>query len=156
MRSLYALHLRRQITYNLSQGHLLELKLAAIKALNHDEFFAMFGEGNIPNFREILDCRLSPYLSSAAYQFWRINEKAFSDSFYMRGYSGWALRLTRWLLKLYGLTDDMVLLCEATSLEEQDRIWRRSLRKLFVESVVVRQLVNSQVFLWNALGVSEI
>ena len=68
------------------QGHLLELKLAAATALSYDEFWgtchahsradayaratwltarpAMFGEGKIDSFEEILDTRLSPFLSS--------------------------------------------------------------------------------------------
>jgi betaine lipid synthase len=68
---------------------LLELKLAAASALTYEEFWgnvsfvyifytvsltslrlfnfrlkAMFGEGKIENFEEILDTKLSPFLSS--------------------------------------------------------------------------------------------
>lgn len=149
---IYKLHL----TLGCSQGHLLELKLAAIQALDHETFFSLFGEGKIPHFRHILDSKLSPYLSSSAYQFWRVNSNAFSSSFYRRGYSGWAIRIADWLLKMNGLSGAVEELCNAQTIEEQDRIWKGSLRKLFVEGSLVQRLVDSPVFLWNALGVCSI
>lgn len=63
---------------------MLELKLAAISALGYDDFFALFGDGKHAGFRKLLDEKLSPYLSSHAYQFWRRNERAFESSFYVR------------------------------------------------------------------------
>ena len=133
----------------------MELKLAALKSLEYEEFFALFGEGkmSLRKFRQILDGKLSPYLSSAAYQFWRINASAFERSFYRRGYSGWALRLTRLLLRLHGVMGEMKAMCEAKTIEQQDRIWKNSLRRIFVESWLVRAIVNNPIFLWNALGV---
>ena len=47
----------------------------------------LFGEGKHADFRTLLDEKLSPYLSSHAYQFWRRNERAFESSFYVRRYS---------------------------------------------------------------------
>ena len=132
---------------------MVELKLAAIKALDYEEFFSMFGEGKIPNFRLLLDSRLSPYLSSAAYQFWRRNADAFETSFYKHGYSGWALRIAGWLLRATGRMGDARAMCSAQTIEEQDRIWKSSLRRLFVDGSVVQRLVDSPIFLWNALGV---
>ena len=133
----------------------MELKLAALKSLEYEEFFALFGEGktSLRKFRQILDGKLSPYLSSAAYQFWRINASAFERSFYRRGYSGWALRLTRLLLRIHGVMGEMKAMCVAKTIEEQDRIWKNSLRRIFVESWLVRAIVNNPIFLWNALGV---
>jgi betaine lipid synthase len=52
------------VDMNPCQGHLLELKLAAISALTHTEMWQMFGEGRIANFEQLLDNKLSPYLSS--------------------------------------------------------------------------------------------
>jgi betaine lipid synthase len=124
--------------------------------LDYEEFFALFGEGKLDNFRRILDSKLSPYLSSPAYQFWRIDVNAFNDSFYRRGYSGWAIRIAHWLFRFAGLSDDVKRLCEAHTIEEQDQIWKRSLRNLFVQGSVVRRLVDNPVFLWNALGVCNL
>lgn len=111
---------------------------------------------SLRTFRQILDGKLSPYLSSAAYQFWRINVNAFEHSFYRSGYSGWALSLAHMLLKLHGVMDEMKAMCEAKTIEEQDRIWKTSLRRVFVESWLVRMIVNNPIFLWNALGVRDI
>ena len=47
----------------------------------------LFGEGKHSDFRTLLDEKLSPYLSSHAYQFWRRNERAFESSFNVRRYS---------------------------------------------------------------------
>lgn len=56
---------------NPCQGHLLELKLASICALDFEDHWKLFGEGKHPQFRELLDTKLSPFLTSHAYQFWR-------------------------------------------------------------------------------------
>jgi len=121
--------------------------------LPHSTFFSMFGTGCLPSFRGLLASHLSPYLSSAAFQFWSVNTNAFRSSFYLRGYSGWAVRIAKWLFWATGISGDVEKLCEAKTLDEQDEIWRRSLRKVFIEGWFVKWLVNNPIFLWNALGV---
>ncbi|KAF8325155.1 S-adenosyl-L-methionine-dependent methyltransferase [Cantharellus anzutake] len=143
------------VDMNPCQGHLLELKLASIKALSYPTFFSMFGTGFLPTFRTLLSSQISPFLSSAAFQFWSVNANAFNSSFYLRGYSGWALRIAKWLFWATGMSGEVRRICEAETLMEQDEIWRRSLRKVFVEGQFVRWLVNNPVFLWNALGVPQ-
>ncbi|KIK03500.1 hypothetical protein K443DRAFT_676678 [Laccaria amethystina LaAM-08-1] len=140
------------VDMNPCQGHLLELKLAAIQSLRHDEFFSMFGKGRHSNFRALLDSRISPQLSSSAYQFWRANDDAFSSSFYMHGYSGLALRLAKIIFRLAGVTKDVQALCDCDTLEDQTRIWREKLRPVLLNPIVVA-LLKSPVFCWNALGV---
>ncbi|KZT42398.1 hypothetical protein SISSUDRAFT_1058490 [Sistotremastrum suecicum HHB10207 ss-3] len=140
------------VDMNPCQGHLLELKLAAIQTLEFDDFFALFGEGRHPDFRALLDKKIAPLLSSSAYQFWRINEKAFSSSFYLRGYSGWALRMAKWAFWIAGVSDDVAALCRAASIDEQQRIWDQKLRPVIMNPVVVALLKNP-IFCWNALGV---
>ena len=44
----------------------------------------MWGEGRHPKFRELLDTKLSPFLTSHAYQFWRQNDTVFDKNFYYR------------------------------------------------------------------------
>ncbi|KAJ7497210.1 hypothetical protein FB451DRAFT_1458187 [Mycena latifolia] len=140
------------VDMNPCQGHLMELKLAAIQCLDYDDFFALFGEGRHPNFRGLLDSKIAPYLSSSAYQFWRINAQSFSSSFYLRGYSGWALRLASYIFRLAGVSKDVEALCNADTLEQQEDIWRRKLRPVLLNQLVVALLKNP-VFCWNALGV---
>ncbi|KAG9096578.1 hypothetical protein FRC06_008518 [Ceratobasidium sp. 370] len=141
------------VDMNPCQGHLVELKLAALRALPHATFFAMFGDGKLGDFNNILDRELSPWLSSAAYQFWKANENAFSDSFYMRGYSGWALRITKWALWLGGVLGDARRMCNVDTIEEQEQIWREKLRPVLLNNWFVRLVLNNPAFLWNALGV---
>ena len=50
---------------NPCQGHILELKLAAIQALDYQDFWMMFGEGRHPDFDRLLTSKLSPFLSSS-------------------------------------------------------------------------------------------
>jgi betaine lipid synthase len=137
---------------NPCQGHLLELKLAAIISLPYEDFFKLFGDGYHPQFRELLDTKISPFLSSHAYQFWRLHSNAFSSAFYMRGYSGWALRLAKWVFKLAGVSKEVKALCYAETLEEQKRIWIENLRPVLLNKLTVALLKNP-VFCWNALGV---
>ncbi|THH30331.1 hypothetical protein EUX98_g3843 [Antrodiella citrinella] len=140
------------VDVNPCQGHLFELKLAGIQGLTYAEFFSMFGEGCQPAFRHLLDAKLSPLLSSLCYQFWRINSHMFHKSFYMSGYSGWALRLAQWIFRIAGVQEDVRLMCEAGSIPEQERIWREAIRPVFLNPIVVALLKNP-IFCWNALGV---
>ncbi|KAJ7783043.1 hypothetical protein B0H16DRAFT_1658444 [Mycena metata] len=140
------------VDMNPCQNHLMELKLACITSLDYNDFFALFGEGRHPNFRALLDSKVAPHLSSSAYQFWRINSGSFASSFYLRGYSGWALRLASFLFRLAGVSKDIEALCNADTLEQQAEIWKTKLRPVILNPVVVALLKNP-VFCWNALGV---
>ncbi|KAJ7680239.1 hypothetical protein DFH06DRAFT_408282 [Mycena polygramma] len=140
------------VDMNPCQGHLLELKLAGIQCLEYQDFFDLFGQGKHTNFRGLLDSKLAPHLSSSAYQFWRINDQSFSSSFYLRGYSGWALRLAGFIFRFAGVSKDIKALCSADTLNQQEEIWRRKLRPVLLNPVVVALLKNP-VFCWNALGV---
>ncbi|KAJ7703287.1 S-adenosyl-L-methionine-dependent methyltransferase [Mycena rosella] len=140
------------VDMNPCQGHLMELKLAAIQSLDYEDFFALFGLGRHPNFRGLLDSKIAPYLSSSAYQFWRIKSQSFKSSFYLRGYSGWALRLTSFIFRLAGASKDIEALCNADTLEQQEDIWKRKIRPVILNPLVVALLKNP-VFCWNALGV---
>lgn len=85
----------------------MELKIAAIKSLDYDDFWRvirplppllyihidhtlkqLFGEGRHPSFRTLLDGKIAPHLSAHAYAFWKTNASAFDDRFYREGYSG--------------------------------------------------------------------
>ncbi|KAG8215856.1 hypothetical protein J3R82DRAFT_7811 [Butyriboletus roseoflavus] len=140
------------VDINPCQGHLLELKLAALLSLDYDSFFALFGEGRHLRFRELLDARISPFLSSIAYQFWHINDKAFSKAFYMNGYSGLAIRLARVIFALAGVSTDAEKLCNVSTTAEQVKIWKEKLMPVLLNPLVVA-LLKTPAFCWNALGV---
>ncbi|KAJ3992422.1 hypothetical protein F5050DRAFT_1856715 [Lentinula boryana] len=136
-----------------SQGHLLELKLAAITCLEYSDFFALFGRGYHPHFQYLLENKLRRCLSLSAYEFWKLNAASFSStSFYDYGYSGRALRLGRFLFKLAGVREDVQRLCRCDSLESQVNIWQSNLRSVWLNPLVVALLRNA-AFCWNALGV---
>ncbi|KAG6821002.1 hypothetical protein H0H93_008631 [Arthromyces matolae] len=143
---------RAHLLNSYSQGHLAELKLAALQSLSYDEFFSLFGTGRHPHFRRLLDSKLAPHLSSSAYQFWRLNDDAFKTAFYMRGYSGWALRVAHFIFSVAGVTKYVHQLCECDTLDAQVKIWQTKLRPVLLNPIVVA-LLKSPVFCWNALGV---
>ncbi|PSR97105.1 hypothetical protein PHLCEN_2v4386 [Hermanssonia centrifuga] len=113
----------------------------------------MFGEGKISDFEELLDMKLSPFLSSVAYQFWRANASAFHSGFHMQGYSGHALRLAKWAFLLGGVRKWVRRFVDAESLEEQGRIWDHHLRPVLLAPWITKLFFANPVFLWNALGV---
>ena len=135
-----------------SQGHLLELKLAAIRSLEYEDFFALFGKGQHPNFGELLDSHLSPFLSPSAYRFWNSHRDAFSSGFYLQGYSGWAIRIMTFVFRLTGVSGNIGEICNADTLQQQCRIWKECIKPVLLNAFVVA-LFQSPVFCWNALGV---
>ncbi|GAA5839181.1 hypothetical protein JCM9279_002619 [Rhodotorula babjevae] len=138
---------------NPAQGHLLELKLAGIMALDYDDYWKMWGEGRHPDFRELLDSKLSPFLTSHAFQFWRQNDHVFDKNFYYHGYSGHALRLANWALWLAGVHNSTAKMCAATDLDEQRRLWKTKIRPVLLSSTLTKLFFSNPLFLWNALGV---
>ncbi|KAJ7188360.1 hypothetical protein C8R46DRAFT_1157429 [Mycena filopes] len=129
------------VDMNPCQGHLMELKLASIASLDYNDFFALFGDW------PLLDSKIAPHLSSSAYQFWRINSDSFASSFYLRGYSGWALRLASILFRLAGVSKDIEAMCTADTLEQQAEIWKNKLRPVILNPVVVALLKNPGLLL---------
>ena len=119
------------VDLNPCQNHLLELKLAALVSLSHQDIWQLFGLGRHPNFRKLLHENLSPHLSSHALQFWVQNADHFKlegKGLYETGYSGWALKLARWLFTAMGVTEDVKKMCNATTIEEQVEIYEKKVR----------------------------
>jgi S-adenosylmethionine-diacylglycerol 3-amino-3-carboxypropyl transferase len=87
------------IDRNICQNALLELKIAAIKELDYEDFWQIFGEGRVPQFSKQYYPRLRKHLSLKAQQFWDSHTHYFDgngyrNSFYYRGCCGflaWAL-----------------------------------------------------------------
>lgn len=141
------------VDMNPCQGHLLELKLAAIASLTYEEFWALFGDGKCDNFAELLDTKISPHLSSHAYQFWRLNTHCWDRNFYFRGYSGHALRLAKVAFGVCGVNKYAHAMCEAETIHEQQQIWSKRLRKVLINQTLINTCFSNPAFLWNALGV---
>lgn len=145
------------VDLNPCQGHLVELKLAALSSLNHEETWKLFGEGKHENFRELLIQKLSPYLSSNAFQYWMDKRPKIFDpngkGLYDSGSTRWALRLARYLFTITGLNQKVEQLCNSKTLNEQREIWNNSIRPVLLSQVVGKFLVGNPIFLWKALGV---
>ena len=121
---------------NPRQSALLELKLAAIRRLEFEDFFLIFGAGRHPQFdwiyRDVLRDELSPF----AQVWWDRHGHWFCeadprDSFYFHGLAGMVARGFRSYLNMRPELRKAVLnLLEAQSLQEQQEIYDRRVHPL--------------------------
>ncbi|OBZ83963.1 hypothetical protein A0J61_07983, partial [Choanephora cucurbitarum] len=140
------------IDMNPCQNHLLELKLAGIASLEYTDFWRMFGDGQHPHFSTLLHDVISPHLSSYAFQYWSHNKDRFSHKFYKTGYSGLALSILEWWIRMQGLGKDIDAMTSASTIEEQMAIWNSKIRPA-IFSPMIQKVLHNPMFMWNALGV---
>ena len=145
------------VDMNPRQNALLDLKKAAIKNLDYDDFFTMFGEGYMPKASKIYRDRLRSSLAPWAQDFWDSKIKWFANkrrTFYFRGTSGTFARLMKMytdnMLKVRGHLDDLT---NADSVEEQKAIYEQHLEKKFW-SGIMRFTMNRDTTL-SMLGVPK-
>ncbi|RSL44635.1 hypothetical protein CEP53_011138 [Fusarium sp. AF-6] len=147
------------VDLNPTQNHLLELKAASYTALPYEDFWKIFGDGKHPHFRELLITKLSPHLSGRAFQYWLKNVHVFQNSsgygLYDTGGSRHAIRVFRWIARIFGLQKAVKQLLEAKTLNEQREIWRRKIRPALLSKLVCNLVVSQESFLWAALGVPK-
>jgi len=119
---------------NPRQTALLELKLAAIRHLEFEDFFSLFGEGRHPRFRFLYRAALRDRLPPFARDYWDRHGHWFwgadpGDSFYYHGLSGIVARGFRAYLRLRPeLRAGVGMLLEARSLEDQRQVYDRQVR----------------------------
>lgn len=144
------------VDLNPNQNHLLELKVAGYMSLGYRDFWKIFGEGKHPAFRELLISRLSPHLSSHAFQYWLEHTGVFTSrtgkGLYETGGSRHAIKMVRYLFKVSGLETEVQKLCEAQTLDEQRQIWPR-IRKILMSKPLHWTVVGTEWFAWKAAGV---
>ena len=125
---------------NPRQNALLELKLAGIRRLAFDDFFAAFGAGYHPQFREVYFDALRDELSPFAQAFWDKRAGWFGNprgSFYYHGLSGVIAGLFRGYLKFRPrLAEGIGELFETRSLDAQRHIYDTRIRPLIWTPVV--------------------
>lgn len=147
------------VDLNPTQNHLLELKAAAYTALPYEEFFKIFGDGKHRQFKELLIHKLSPHLSGRAFQYWLKNIHVFQNDgghgLYDTGGSRHAIRVFRWVARVFGLQTAVKQLLEARTLKEQREIWREKIRPALLSGLVCKLVVAQESFLWAALGVPK-
>jgi betaine lipid synthase len=145
------------VDLNPSQNHLLELKVAAFRGLEQKDMWKIFGEGKHENFHDLLLQRLSPHLSSQAFDYWlNVGPATFSPQgkgLYSTGGSRHALQLVQWLGKLLGINKDLSQFASAQTLAEQREIWTKRIRRVLLSRLLAYFVIGSERFLWKALGV---
>ena len=148
---------------NPAQNALLELKQVAIRRLEFEDVWAMFGLGKHPDIESIFERELAPFLSQTSLRFWSTRLHYFKDGLYYQGGMGkvvWAMQL---MARTLGLGGTMKALLEAPTLEAQRKIWNstwvvRMLRTapgplLSLISDATALLFFNRVTLWFGAGV---
>jgi S-adenosylmethionine-diacylglycerol 3-amino-3-carboxypropyl transferase len=152
----YALQAPRRIDAvdaNPRQTALLELKIAGIRALAFDDFFAIFGEGYHEGFDALYRRHLRPLLSPFAQAWWDRHRRWFTSprgSFYFHGLSGIVARAVRaYFASRPRLSEAMADLFEARDLAEQQAIYDERVAPLLwnraVDWAISRQLTMSLI-----------
>lgn len=130
------------VDVNPRQNALLELKMAGIRTLTYEDFFAVFGRGRHPRFPRLYQQALRPALSEEARAYWDRHTDYFTGrgkhrTFYYRGSSGWVARMLNvYIDHIARVRDEVDALMTATTVAEQQAIyrtmhkafWSRSLR----------------------------
>jgi S-adenosylmethionine-diacylglycerol 3-amino-3-carboxypropyl transferase len=140
---------------NPRQNALLELKLAGIRALDFEDFFAIFGTGHHAGFETLYRRELRMQLSPYAQGWWDRHADWFTSkrgSFYFHGLSGIVVRGVRaWLRTRPRLRESLLALLDARSLGEQQRIYDEQVEpqlwNRFVNWIIARPMT------MNLLGV---
>ncbi|KAL2754973.1 hypothetical protein ACRALDRAFT_1034714 [Sodiomyces alcalophilus JCM 7366] len=147
------------VDLNPTQNHLLELKLASYCALPYEDFWKIFGKGKHPEFRSLLISKLSPHLSSRAFQYWLQNADVFTNTsgygLYDTGGSRHAIRVFRWLTRIFGIVGATREFLATRTLNEQRELWRSKIRPALLSKLLCNVVVSQESFLWSALGVPK-
>ncbi|HAT11276.1 MAG TPA: DUF3419 domain-containing protein [Planctomycetes bacterium] len=137
---------------NPRQGALLELKVAAIRACDDEDVFALFGAGRHPAAKQLYRSRLRPLITPEARAFWDRRMHWFDGSgggsFYFHGLSGLVARLMRaYLRSRPGLRLAVERMLECQNLAEQAAIYDRDVAPLlwtpFLSWAISRQTTMS-------------
>ena len=119
------------VDVNPLQTALLELRIAAIRGLEHDDFFALFGSGSSPRWREIYHDALRGQLSDGARSFWDGHMQWFAGRgwrrrFLYQGSAGLVHKLLRdYAYRSCQLGDAIADLLGAATVADQREIYAR-------------------------------
>ena len=125
------------VDMNPLQNGLLELKKAAIRSLQYDDFFRVFGQGRHPQWARLYQQRVRPLLRQSERDIWDKRVGFFDGtgrrkSFYFRGTSGFfAWMINGYINRPSGLREAVEEILSADSVEQQAEIYRqRNVSKL--------------------------
>jgi len=119
---------------NPRQSALLELKLAGIRRLDFEDFFAVFGNGYHPRFSELYGGVLRGEVSESARTFWDSRVDWFGNprrGFYYHGLSGIVARAFRAYLRVRPrLAASIAELFDSRSLDDQRHVYDTRVQSL--------------------------
>jgi S-adenosylmethionine-diacylglycerol 3-amino-3-carboxypropyl transferase len=132
------------VDLNPRQNALLQLKLAAIRSVDYETFFQMFGKGYLDNPGAIYHQKIRPALKEKYRPYWDRKIKMFSrgpitGSFYFRGTTGLFARLANLYINFRRARTAILSMYELESVEEREQhynqyishlIWTDLLRRL--------------------------
>jgi len=114
------------VDINPAQSFLLELKIAAIQALNFEEFISFAGLKKHNNRSDLYD-RIKPFLKKEAVAFWNEQDKIIARGFFMNGkYERFIQAAGKFIGLLQGRKKVQGLFDEKTAVEQQryfDSVW---------------------------------
>jgi S-adenosylmethionine-diacylglycerol 3-amino-3-carboxypropyl transferase len=123
------------VDMNPRQNALLDLKIAAIKTLDYEDFFRLFGHGFHPDARRLYERQMRPLLSAWSQAWWDKWIKFFRDkrrTFYYRGASGAFARLIKiYIDRMIRVRPYIDAILEAKTLQDQRDIYEKHLREKF-------------------------
>jgi len=123
------------VDMNPRQNALLELKISAVKNLEFEPFFQMFGRGQLDDVREVYRRRLRGDLSDWSRSYWDRRIGFFANRrrpFYFRGTSGiFAKMMNMYIDRIVRLRPWIDAALDAVSLAEQRFIYQEYLRDEF-------------------------
>jgi len=125
------------VDMNPRQNALLELKMAAIRTLDFEDFFQLFGKGRHQKFERLYAGALRAQLPEFARAHWDKQTHFFEsknerDGFYFHGTSGiFARMLNLYLDRRPGLRDGVEAILAADTLDKQREIYYGGLKSLF-------------------------
>ncbi len=128
------------VDLNPRQNALLELKIAGIRKLEFEDFYAMFGRGHLPTAKRVYSSVLRDELAPWSQQYWDRWIRFFQNRrrpFYYRGTSGSFARIVNVyvnrFLRIRPFVDQML---QAQTLEEQRSIYERHVRDRFWSKIM--------------------
>lgn len=141
------------VDVNPAQTALLELKSVAIKYLDYDDFWKLFGEGKHENFDDIFDNQLAPFLSETSRSFWESRRHYFEDGLYFHGSMGKVCKIVRATIKMLGLSTFVDNVLNAKTMEEQIVAYTDMLEHMPKNKDLVMYLTLNKWVAWMAGGV---
>lgn len=127
------------VDMNPRQNALLELKTSAIKNLEYEDFYKMFGEGKYKGIKDVYKDKLRQDVCEWSQKFWDKKIKFFDGrrSFYFRGTSGTFARMINFYIdKIIKSRSAVDTLLAASTLEEQKEIWNNEIKKKFWKGLI--------------------